>query len=226
MTDETGAARVRELEEQLRSKCDCTFDRDNFGCQTAECKYHSKMRKENVNFEARVITLQQRLAEVEEDMRECYNQVAEWHNALYRENQELKEWQRIVIGAGTDQESVIRMAAAEYTKTAVQCWKKKLVEAERELAAARAERDRKQEGMDVLKAEMLRLRDKWEARLRVLEEQALAGRRGEVPPHWPKRHNACTDPCDVISGPCACGAWHNLDEPWVEELTSRYGVLP
>lgn len=28
-------------------------------------------------------------------------------------------------------------------------------------------------------------------------------------PEWaPKRFNACTDPCDMFDGPCACGAWH------------------
>lgn len=28
-------------------------------------------------------------------------------------------------------------------------------------------------------------------------------------PAWaPKQYNACTDPCDMWSGPCACGAWH------------------
>jgi hypothetical protein len=30
---------------------------------------------------------------------------------------------------------------------------------------------------------------------------------------WPKdmppRYNACTDPCDMFTGPCACGAWHH-----------------
>ena len=35
----------------------------------------------------------------------------------------LEEWQRVVVGTGTDQEAVVRMAATEYTKTAVQCWK-------------------------------------------------------------------------------------------------------
>lgn len=29
---------------------------------------------------------------------------------------------------------------------------------------------------------------------------------------WPKdqppRYNACTEPCDMWTGPCACGAWH------------------
>ncbi len=30
-------------------------------------------------------------------------------------------------------------------------------------------------------------------------------------------HNACTDPCDMIDGPCACGAWHSAKE-WIEKL--------
>jgi Cys-tRNA synthase (O-phospho-L-seryl-tRNA:Cys-tRNA synthase) len=37
--------------------------------------------------------------------------------------QELEEWQKIVLGTGTDQEAVIRMAATEYTKVAIQTWK-------------------------------------------------------------------------------------------------------
>jgi len=28
------------------------------------------------------------------------------------------------------------------------------------------------------------------------------------PDDKPKRYNACTDPCDMWTGPCACGAWH------------------
>lgn len=28
------------------------------------------------------------------------------------------------------------------------------------------------------------------------------------PDFAPKQHNACTDPCDMWTGPCACGAWH------------------
>ena len=30
-------------------------------------------------------------------------------------------------------------------------------------------------------------------------------------------HNACTDSCDMIDGPCACGASHNVKE-WIEKL--------
>jgi len=28
------------------------------------------------------------------------------------------------------------------------------------------------------------------------------------PVNEPARYNACTDPCDMWTGPCACGAWH------------------
>ncbi len=34
-------------------------------------------------------------------------------------------------------------------------------------------------------------------------------------------HNACTDACDMIDGPCACGAWHNVKE-WIEKLAYRH----
>lgn len=30
-------------------------------------------------------------------------------------------------------------------------------------------------------------------------------------------NGGCTEPCDMIDGPCACGAWHRLDE-WPKEL--------
>lgn len=25
-------------------------------------------------------------------------------------------------------------------------------------------------------------------------------------------YNACTEPCDMYEGPCACGAWHTAEE--------------
>ena len=55
---------------------------------------------------------------------------------------ELEDWQKIVLGSGTEQETVIRMAANEYTKTAVQCWKDhtKKIEAERDAAVQEAGR--------------------------------------------------------------------------------------
>ena len=33
-------------------------------------------------------------------------------------------------------------------------------------------------------------------------------------------YNACTDSCDMIDGPCACGAWHNAKE-WITKLDKR-----
>lgn len=45
------------------------------------------------------------------------------------------------------------------------------------------------------------------------------------PDHWPKRHyNSCSKPCDVIDGPCVCGAWHCEDETWIKSYVSRYGL--
>jgi predicted RNase H-like nuclease (RuvC/YqgF family) len=45
-------------------------------------------------------------------------------DALKVELEQLREWKQIILGTGTDQESVIRLAATEYTKTAVECWRK------------------------------------------------------------------------------------------------------
>lgn len=49
----------------------------------------------------------------------------------------LKEWKRIVLGTGTDQEAVIRMAAAEYTQVAVQAWKEKVEQQAQEISRLR-----------------------------------------------------------------------------------------
>ncbi len=32
------------------------------------------------------------------------------------------------------------------------------------------------------------------------------------PEHWPPYHNVSTEPCDMLQGPCVCGAWHQLCE--------------
>lgn len=32
------------------------------------------------------------------------------------------------------------------------------------------------------------------------------------PEGWPELHNACNEPCDMLRGPCACGAWHEGDD--------------
>lgn len=39
-----------------------------------------------------------------------------------------------------------------------------------------------------------------------------------MPPNWPARYNGCTEPCDMLRGPCACGAYHHLNEPWVTDV--------
>ena len=51
----------------------------------------------------------------------------------------LEEWQRVVVGTGTDQEAVVRMAATEYTKTAVQCWKDENAKLTAQLATLQAQ---------------------------------------------------------------------------------------
>ncbi len=33
-------------------------------------------------------------------------------------------------------------------------------------------------------------------------------------------YNVCTDSCDMIDGPCACGAWHSAKE-WIEKLNKK-----
>lgn len=30
-------------------------------------------------------------------------------------------------------------------------------------------------------------------------------------------YNSCTDPCDMLQGPCVCGAWHSQEE-WPDDL--------
>lgn len=45
-----------------------------------------------------------------------------------------------------------------------------------------------------------------------------------APSHWPNRYNANTGPCDMISGPCACGAWHGLEDEWVRDGIAYFGL--
>lgn len=43
---------------------------------------------------------------------------------------------------------------------------------------------------------------------------------------WPRRYNACTEPCDMLVGPCCCGAWHTVKDAndWIAaELAKRNG---
>lgn len=39
------------------------------------------------------------------------------------------------------------------------------------------------------------------------------------PEHWPEYHNAVKDPCDMLVGPCACGASHEPGEFVLHEGT-------
>lgn len=36
-------------------------------------------------------------------------------------------------------------------------------------------------------------------------------------PYDIKQYNACTDPCDMLVGPCACGSWHRWDD-WPKKM--------
>ena len=51
---------------------------------------------------------------------------------------------------------------------------------------------------------------------------------GMVP--WPdswidRHHNACNEPCDMLVGPCACGAWHYETEEWIKETLKRHNAV-
>lgn len=58
-----------------------------------------------------------------------------------RKYEELEEWRRIILGTGTDQEAVIRLAAAEYTKVAVESWRLHVADIEQERDALKADKD-------------------------------------------------------------------------------------
>jgi hypothetical protein len=46
------------------------------------------------------------------------------------------------------------------------------------------------------------------------------------PGEWTDYHyNASKDPCDMLVGPCSCGAWHNENEPWVREVLARHNTV-
>lgn len=48
-----------------------------------------------------------------------------------------------------------------------------------------------------------------------------------VPNHWPHHYNGVvSSPCDVIDGPCCCGAWHKYNkEQWIMENLRMYGLV-
>lgn len=70
------------------------------------------------------------------DKRALWNQVEDLKAILLSKDEEiarLKEWQNIIIGSGTDQEAVVRMAAAEYAQTAIACWKERVEQLQADL---------------------------------------------------------------------------------------------
>lgn len=83
--------------------------------------------------------------------------------------QELENWQEIVTGAGTDHETLVRMAATEYTQVAVQCWKEKCEQLEEKVKnltawydamfGAPCEEIRHQQQVEALEEEIVRLQN-------------------------------------------------------------------
>jgi len=58
----------------------------------------------------------------------------------------------------------------------------------------------------------------------VVELVGYSGDRNFIvyPKHWPKHYNS-NEPCDMVVGPCACGAWHSKDEDWVKSMIEEHG---
>ena len=61
---------------------------------------------------------------------------------------------------------------------------------------------------------------------RVMKRQ-LRRINGVVP--WPadwtdRHHNASHGPCDLLVGPCSCGAWHTEDEDWVRAMLLKHNA--
>jgi len=44
------------------------------------------------------------------------------------------------------------------------------------------------------------------------------------PKEWTDRHFIETEPCDTLVGPCACGAWHDEFEPWVQAVLQTHNA--
>ena len=45
------------------------------------------------------------------------------------------------------------------------------------------------------------------------------------PLDWTDRHYNSNEPCDMLVGPCACGAWHLTSEEWVQEALLKHGAI-
>lgn len=45
------------------------------------------------------------------------------------------------------------------------------------------------------------------------------------PVNWTDRHyNASHEPCDMLIGPCSCGAWHTEQEDWVRAMLVKHNA--
>jgi hypothetical protein len=45
------------------------------------------------------------------------------------------------------------------------------------------------------------------------------------PANWTDRHyNASHEPCDMLVGPCSCGAWHMESEDWVQVMLFKHNA--
>lgn len=77
------------------------------------------------------------------------NELAAEVEQLKAELTKLKEWQQIILGTGTDQEAVIRMAATKYTEVAVQSWREEVGKLKAELAQATAREARLREALRI-----------------------------------------------------------------------------
>jgi hypothetical protein len=47
---------------------------------------------------------------------------------------------------------------------------------------------------------------------------------------WPDdwldyRYNACNEPCDMLIGPCACGAFHKAEEEWIQKKLRDHNAV-
>ena len=47
---------------------------------------------------------------------------------------------------------------------------------------------------------------------------------------WPdgwdgQNYNGTNEPCDMLVGPCSCGAWHHEDEYWVRRALEVHNAI-
>jgi hypothetical protein len=45
------------------------------------------------------------------------------------------------------------------------------------------------------------------------------------PDDWEDRHYNAKEPCDMLIGPCSCGAWHREDEEWVKQKLQEHEAV-